>query len=72
MNAYYSGLLFSSLLNCLSLFRERGVLWPIALNFKSFITNIDMTKKKQVNYDDMKEGSIGCLDYELSEHFYTL
>lgn len=36
MNAYYSGLLFSSLLNCLSLFRERGVLWPIALNFKKF------------------------------------
>lgn len=31
-----------------------------------------MTKKKQVNYDDMKEGSIGCLVYELSEHFYTL
>lgn len=31
-----------------------------------------MTKKKQVNYDDMKEGSIGCLVYELLEHFYTL
>lgn len=29
-------------------------------------------KKNRVNYSDMKEGSIGCLVYELSEHFYTL
>lgn len=42
------------------------------LNFKSFIADIDITKKNRVNYSDMKEGSIGCLVYELSEDFYTL
>lgn len=27
---------------------------------------------KLQKFYDMKEGSIGCLVYELSEHFYTL